>query len=332
MPKDRNHPMKAVLCQSYGTPDDLVLADLPVPQPARHEVRIKVKACGINFPDVLMIAGKYQIKPPMPFSPGAELAGSIDAVGEDVSDLTIGDRIVAVPGHGGLREFLCLPAAAVTRLPADAPFDVAAAFTLAYGTSFHALHDRANLRAGETLLVLGAAGGVGLAAVELGKLAGAHVIAAASSPEKLKLAKHYGADELINYSEEELKPAVKTLTNGRGVDVIYDPVGGALFDSCMRSVAWGGRILVVGFAAGEIPKVPTNLALLKGASIVGVFWGQHTMLEPKLHAKNMQTLAGLLQSGKLRPHISETFSLAESGRAIKRLASRQSTGKVVVEI
>lgn len=322
--------MRALLCKQHGIPDTLELSDIPVPEPGKGEVRIAMAACGINFPDVLMVAGKYQMQPPLPFAPGAEIAGKIDALGDGVTGLSIGDQVAALPGHGGLQEYCCCSAKLVAPLPSGTDPRVAAAFTLTYATSYHALKDRAQLTAGETLVVLGAAGGVGLAAVELGASMRARVIAVASSEQKLALARRYGAVETINYTEEDLRTRIKTLTNGRGADVIYDPVGEPYFDPCMRSLAWGGRILVVGFAGGGIPNVPTNLALLKGASIVGVFWGRHTEEEPKLHKENMQSLIGMLLRGELKPLISEEFELANGAAAIQHLASRQAVGKVIV--
>ncbi len=324
--------MKAALCKTYGPPESLVLEDIAEPQPGPGEVCIDVRACGINYPDVLMMAGKYQVRPPLPFSPGVEVAGVVAALGDGVDGVAVGQRVLGLPGHGGLAEKVCVAQRQLAPLPDGIDFTTAAAFVLTYGTSYHALVQRAGLQPGETLLVLGAAGGVGLAAVELGRNLGARVIAAASTPDKLELAREYGAVETVNYTEESLKDAVKRLTDGRGADVIYDPVGGDLFDDCMRSVAWRGRVLVVGFAAGDIPKVPTNLALLKGASIVGVFWGRHVELEPDVHAANMQALVGDLLAGKLKPHVSRTFALDEAGAALNTLATRQARGKVVVTI
>ncbi len=322
--------MKALLCNEHGTPEQLQLTEVPVPEPGAGEVRIAIEACGINFPDVLMVAGKYQMQPPLPFAPGAEIAGTIDAVGSGVEGLQIGDKVAALTGFGGLQEYCCVAAKRVAPLPPGADARVAAAFTLTYGTSYHALKDRAALQAGETLVVLGAAGGVGLAAVELGAQLGARVIGVASTAEKLALARQYGATETINYKTDDLKDQIKALTDGRGADVIYDPVGEPYFDACMRSLAWGGRVLVVGFAGGDIPKVSTNLALLKGASIVGVFWGRHTEEEPALHQSNMRELVNMLMTGKLKPLISREFDLADGAAAISHLASRQAVGKVIV--
>jgi NADPH2:quinone reductase len=324
--------VKAALCKEYGPPRSLVVEDVEPPEPGRGEVKLRVHACGVNFPDILMMAGKYQSRPDMPFSPGGEVSGEIITVGEGVEGLATGQRVLGMAGHGGMAEEICLPAAAVVPIPDNMDYETAAGFILTYGTSYHALKQRARLQEGETLLVLGAAGGVGLAAVELGRLMGARVIAAASSREKLDLAGEYGATDFVNYTEENLKDRVKELTGGRGVDVIYDPVGGELFDQCMRSIAWKGRVLVIGFASGEIPKVPVNLALLKGCEIVGVFWGAFTQREPEVHRENTRELLEFATSGKLKPHISATFPLEQAGEALAVLAERKALGKVIVRI
>lgn len=324
--------MKAALCKEYGPPRSLVVEDVESPEPGPGEVKLRVHACGVNFPDILMMAGKYQSKPDMPFSPGGEVSGEVVAVGEGVDRLRPGQRVLGMAGHGGMAEEICLPAVAVVPIPDSMDYETAAGFILTYGTSYHALKQRARLQEGETLLVLGAAGGVGLAAVELGRLMGARVIAAASSAEKLELAGEYGASEFINYAEENLKERVKELTDGRGADVIYDPVGGELFDQCMRSVAWKGRVLVIGFASGEIPKVPVNLALLKGCEIVGVFWGAFTQREPEAHEENTRELLQYVSEGKLKPHVSATFPLEEAGEALAMLAERKALGKVIVTV
>jgi len=324
--------VKAVLCKQHGTPQDLVIADVASPDMAADQVRIGVKACGVNFPDILMIAGKYQIQPPLPFSPGAELAGEILEVGDKVSHLKPGQRVLAMHSHGCMAEEVCLPAAAIVPIPDSMDYTTAASFILTYGTSYHALKQRAQLQAGESLLVLGAAGGVGLAAVEIGTLFGAEVFAAASTVEKLQLAGQYGAKHRINYTQASLKEQVKELTAGRGVNVIYDPVGGDLFDDCLRSIAWGGRILVIGFASGTIPKIPANLPLLKGSSVVGVFWGQFMQREPDLSRQNTTELLQLFAEGKLKPHVSETYPLEQAADALTALAERRAMGKVVVTI
>ncbi|MFK8052005.1 MAG: NADPH:quinone oxidoreductase family protein [Woeseiaceae bacterium] len=324
--------MKAALVKTYGTPDSIVIEDVPSPSPKPGEVKLRLRACGVNFPDVLMVAGKYQFKPEMPFSPGAEMAGDVIELGKGVENIAVGARMLCMVGHGGMAEEICVPADTVVPIPDVMDYNTAAAVMLTYGTSYHALKQRAAIQPGETLLVLGAAGGVGLAAVELGAKMGAHVIAAASSDEKLALAKSYGAKDLINYTEVSLKDTVKELTKGRGVDVIYDPVGGDLFDDCLRSLAWRGRLLVIGFAAGEIPKAPANLPLLKGSSIVGVFWGAFTKHEPAAHVENMQELVGWFSTGELKPHIGDVLPLDKAAEAMNILASRQAMGKVVIEI
>lgn len=324
--------MKAVLCKAYGTPNELVLEDISEPELAAHQVRIGVKSCGVNFPDVLMIAGKYQLQPPMPFSPGAEISGDILELGAEVSRLKVGQRVLALCGHGGMAEQVCVNENAVIPIPDEMDYPTAAGFILTYGTSYHALKQRAELKTGESLLVLGAAGGVGIAAVELGAHMGAKVIAAASTAEKLALATEYGATEGINYLQSSLKEEVKTLTGGAGVDVIFDPVGGPLLDDCLRSVAWKGRILIIGFASGEIPSIPANLPLLKGSSIVGVFWGRFTEREPKVHMENTLELLQMFSDGIVKPHISDQFELASAANALLALAERRAMGKVVVNI
>jgi len=324
--------VKAIVCKRHGNPDTLVFEDVDEPTLAAGQVRIAVKACGINFPDVLMVAGKYQMQPPLPFSPGAELAGEIIETADDVTQLAAGQRVLALSSFGGMAEQICVPAHTVLPIPDNMPFETAAGFLLTYGTSYHALKQRAQLRDEETLLVLGAAGGVGLAAVELGKLMGAKVIAAASSAAKLAVAGEFGADLGIDYAQESLKERVAELTSGKGADVIYDPVGGELFDQCLRAIAWNGRILIVGFASGAIPKIPANLPLLKGASLVGVFWGRFTEMQPELHRQNTQDLFAWYASGDIRPKISRTFPLEEGASAIGMLAKRLAIGKVVVVI
>ena len=324
--------MRAVLCRDFGPPESLVVEDIAEPELGPGQVRIAVKACGVNFPDLLMIAGKYQIKPPMPFSPGAELAGEIIEVATNVPDFAPGQRVAAVTLFGGLAEQICVDARVVVPLPDAVDYVPAAAFLLTYGTAYHALKQRADLQAGETLAVLGAAGGVGLAAVEIGKMMGATVIAAASSSDKLELTSEYGADHRINYNEASLKDAIKEITAGRGADVILDPVGGELFEQCLRTLAWRGRILVVGFASGQIPTVAANLTLLKGSSVVGVFWGRFTEEEPDTYARNTAELVRLLHDGKLRPHVSATYPLDQYTKALGVVAARRVKGKIVIEI
>ena len=324
--------MKAVLCKAFGPAETLVLEEIASPEAKKNEVLLEVHAAGVNFPDTLIIEGKYQFKPPFPFSPGGEAAGVVTAVGEKVSHLKVGDRVMALTGWGSFAEEVAVPGYNVMPIPASMDFASAAAFGMTYGTSMHALKQRANLQPGETLLVLGASGGVGLAAVEIGKAMGAKVIAAASSAEKLEVAKAAGADELINYSESNLKDEVKRLTGGQGADVIYDPVGGDLFDAAIRSIAWNGRLLVVGFASGRIPELPVNLTLLKGAAVVGVFWGSFAQRQPQDNAANFQQLFAWHAEGKLKPLVSQTFPLAQAGEAINTLGQRKAVGKVVVSV
>ena len=322
--------MKALLCKTHGLPDTLVYEDAPDPTPGPGEVVIDMKAAGMNFPDVLIIQNKYQFKPELPFAPGAELAGVVSAVGEGVTNTRVGDRVIASTGWGAFAEKVKAQAKKVIPIPDGVGFDTAAAFILTYGTSYHALVDRGTLKAGETLLVLGAAGGVGLAAIEIGKALGARVIAAASTPEKLAVCREHGADELINYTTEDLRERLKALTGGKGPDVVYDPVGGSFAEPAFRSIAWRGRYLVIGFANGEIPRLPLNLALLKGASIVGVFWGDFTAREPQNFASDVATMFGWIAQGKLRPHISARYPLAQGARAIEDMMNRKVVGKVVI--
>ncbi len=323
--------MKAVLCKAWGGPETLVLEEIPSPAPGPGEVVIDVKAAGVNFPDILIIQNKYQVKPPLPFVPGAELAGVIKEVGAGVSGFAAGDRVIAMTTWGAFAEECLAPAAGLTRMPAALDFATAGAFTLTYATSWHALKDRGQLRAGETLLVLGAAGGVGLAAIEIGKALGARVIAAASSPEKLVVCRAHGADETIDYAAEDLRVRLKALVGEKGVDVVYDPVGGPYAEPAIRSTAWRGRYLIVGFAHGEIPRIPLNLMLLKGSSLVGVYWGDWTRREPAAAAAGMTELLGWLADGRLKPHVSGRYPLAGAAEAIAALAGRKVTGKLVVE-
>ncbi|MCP3748485.1 NADPH:quinone oxidoreductase family protein [Pseudomonas sp. SBB6] len=322
--------MKAVLCKALGPAQNLVLEDVASPVPKKNEILLDVQAAGVNFPDTLIIEGKYQFQPPLPFSPGGEAAGVVSAVGEKAGNLKVGDRVMALTGWGSFAEQVAVPAYNVLPIPAQMDFTTAAAFGMTYGTSMHALSQRGQLKAGETLLVLGASGGVGLAAVEIGKAMGARVIAAASSAEKLAVAKAAGADELINYGQASLKDEIKRLTGGNGVDVIYDPVGGDLFDQAVRGIAWNGRLLVVGFASGRIPELPVNLALLKGAAVLGVFWGAFAQRQPADNAANFQQLFAWFAEGKLKPLVSQTFPLAKAGVAIEMLGQRKAVGKLVV--
>jgi NADPH2:quinone reductase len=324
--------MKAVLCKAYGPPDSLVIEDVASPIPGPGEAVVSVKAASVNFPDVLIIENKYQVKPPLPFSPGSELAGIVKAVGDGVTHVKPGDRVMAITGYGAFAEEVKAEARRMLPIPAGMDFATAAAFGLTYATSEHALFDRAALKTGETLLVLGAAGGVGLAAIEIGKILGARVIACASTGEKLAICRQHGADETINYATEDLRERIKALTAGNGADVVYDPVGGSYTELALRSIAWRGRLLVVGFAAGEIPKIPLNLTLLKGCSIVGVFWGDFARREPAHFAEAMARLDTWYAQGKLKPHISETFPLERAADALKLMAARKATGKVVLTV
>ncbi|MBL8386554.1 MAG: NADPH:quinone oxidoreductase family protein [Burkholderiales bacterium] len=322
--------MKAVMCKQFGPPQSLVLEDVPAPVPGKGEVVIDVKAASVNFPDVLIIENKYQFKPPLPFSPGSEVAGVVKSLGEGVSHLTVGQPVVALLGHGAFAEEVAAPADKVVPLPPGVDFATAAAMGLTYATSHHAVIDRAQLKAGETMLVLGAAGGVGVAAIEIGKIVGARVIAAASSADKLAVCKAHGADELINYATEDLRERIKQLTGGKGVDVVYDPVGGAYSEAALRSTAWRGRFLVVGFANGEIPRIPLNLTLLKGCAIVGVFWGDFARREPEANYRLMTELFRWLEQGRIKPHISGRYPLARTADALIAMAERKVTGKVVI--
>lgn len=321
--------MRAVLCKAFGPPESLVLEEVPDPAAGPGQVVLDVDACAVNFPDVLMIQDQYQFKPPLPFSPGAEVAGTVRSLGEGVDTLKVGDRVFASSGWGGLAEQLAVPAASCLLIPDGVDPVQASTLLYAYGTSHYALKDRGALQPGETLLVLGAAGGVGLAAVELGAVMGATVIAAASTEEKLALCRDHGAAMTINYAEEDLKARVKELTGGKGVDVVYDAVGGDYAEPALRATAWDGRYLVIGFAAG-IPKIPLNLALLKSCSIVGVFWGAFVGREPEWNRRNIEELLAWWQEGKLRPHVSATYPLERAGEAIRALADRKALGKVVV--
>lgn len=323
--------MKAVMCKAWGLPDSLVVEEVPDPVPGPGQVVVDVKAAGVNFPDVLIVQGKYQFKPELPFTPGNELSGVVSAVGPDVAGFSIGDKVIAFTPIGAFAQQALVPVKALMPMPPGMDFDTAAAITLTYGTSHHAVVDRAGLKAGETMLVLGAAGGVGLAAIDIGKALGARVIAAASSDEKLAVCREHGADATINYSTEDLREAIKVATDGKGPDVIYDPVGGEYAEPAFRSIGWRGRYLVVGFANGEIPKLPLNLALLKGASLVGVFWGEFAKREPKANMAAMRQMMGWLAEGKIRPRISGRYKLEETAQALNDMAARKVTGKVVIQ-
>jgi NADPH2:quinone reductase len=322
--------MKALVCHAYGPIESLVLDEVPDPAPLAGQVVVRVHACGINFPDVLVVQGKYQFKPPPPFSPGGEVAGIVEAIGAGVEGVRVGDRVVAIATWGGLAEKLVADASQVMRVPDGVDFATAACLPTAYGTTLHALRDRAQMRAGETLLVLGASGGVGLAAVQIGKRMGARVIAAASSAEKLETCRRHGADLLVDYAREDLKERVKALTAGAGADVVYDPVGGAFTEAALRATAWNGRLLVLGFASGDIPRVPTNLVLLKGCSIVGVFWGMAMMRDAARGRAQIEELLDWAREGSLRPHVHAKFPLARALDALREVEQRRVQGKAVV--
>ncbi len=331
--------MKALLSKAVGGPETLVIEDIPEPVAGRNEVVVAVKAVGVNFPDVLIVQDLYQFKPERPFAPGGEIAGVVDSVGEGVTNVKPGDRVLAMTGWGGMAEKVRVPAGHCIPVPDNMAFETAAAFVMTYGTSIHALKDRAKLQAGETLLVLGAAGGVGLAAVELGKAMGARVVAAVSSEEKAEMARAHGADETVIYprgpfdkeGSKALSGLFKQACGPDGANVVYDPVGGAYAEAALRAVAWEGRYLVVGFPAG-IPSIPLNLTLLKSCQIVGVFWGAFAAREPARNEANLVELLGLWAKGKIRPEISEVFPLHQGGEAIARLAAREAMGKVVVTV
>lgn len=323
--------MRALMCQELGPVEKLVLSnDVATPQVDDGEVLIRVKAAGLNFPDTLIIEGKYQTKPDLPFVPGGECAGVIAAVGSNVTKFKVGDKVISMNTHGALRDELLIQQDSVMPMPQGLSFTEAAGVGMTYFTSYYALKQRGELKAGETVLVLGAGGGVGIAAVELAKSMGATVIAAASSKEKLALAKSKGADHLINYTEKPIKDAVKEITGGRGVDIIYDPVGGDFSESALRSMAWKGRFLVIGFASGPIPKIPLNLTLLKGCSIVGVFWGAFSIFEPKVQAANMAELWTMFADGKLKPVVTDIFPFSEYESAFNCLTGRKARGKVII--
>lgn len=324
--------MKALLCNQFGLPETLSVKETPDPIPSSNQVLIVVEACGINFPDVLIIQNKYQFKPELPFAPGGEVAGKIIALGDQVQGFQVGQPVLALCGWGGFAEKVAVDTDRVFPLPPGLSAEVAATTLYTYGTSYHALKDRANLQPGETLLVLGAAGGVGLAAVELGKLMGAKVIAAASSAEKLALCREKGADLILNYEIEDLKTRIKELTYGKGVDVVYDPVGGKFTESALRGMAWKGRYLIVGFANGEIPQIPMNLPLLKGCAIMGVFWGQFSKVEAKASFQNIHQLVTWIQEGKIKQHIGRTYRLEEAPEALQAILDRKMLGKGVVVI
>ena len=324
--------MKAVLCEAFGPAENLALAEVASPELKPGHVIVDIQSCALNFPDVLMVEGKYQSLPPFPFTPGGEFAGTVSQVAPDVSQWQVGDGVFAGCGHGAMAEQISVAASALRAKPQGMSFAKASGISTTYGTSYYALKQRADLQPGETLLVLGAAGGVGLAAVELGKAMGARVIAAASSPEKLEVARQAGADDLIDYSDGELKEKVKALTEGRGADVIYDPVGGPLFDQCMRCINWNGRVLVVGFVGGDIPKVPTNLVLLKNCQVVGVFYGAFSARFPADNEQNFAELIEMFAVGKLHAVVGAEYPLTDYVEALNCLSQRRAVGKIVVNI
>ena len=323
--------MKALLCTRYGTPDDLEIAEIADPTSGPGEAVVRVEAAALNFFDTLIIAGKYQTKPAFPFSPSAEFAGTVESVAPDVSAFKPGDRVLGFTGYGGAREKIALPVSKLTLMPDGLEVERAAGLCVTYGTTLYALKDRAKLKPGETLAVLGASGGTGLAAIELGKLMGARVIACASSPEKLAFARQHGADETIDYAAEDLKEALRRVTGNNGVDVIYDPVGGPYAEAALRAIAWEGRYLVIGFAAGEIPKVPFNLYLLKSANVLGVFWGAWTARDPEGHRANNAQLLAWAKDGKLSSHVHAVYPLSDAAKALKAIAAREVMGKVILK-
>ncbi|MCB1650157.1 MAG: NADPH:quinone oxidoreductase family protein [Pseudomonadales bacterium] len=324
--------MKALVCHQYGPAEQLALETWKDPQPDKDQVLIEVHAASINFPDTLQIQGKYQFQPPMPFIPGSEVSGIVTAVGDAVQHCKPGDRVMAFPGIGGMAEKVLAPASGVRQIPDNMDFRTAAGFAMVYTTSYYALKQRARLQAGETLLVLGASGGVGMAAVELGKMMGARVIAAAGSDEKLQFVKQFDPDELLNYGDGDLKERVKALTDEKGADVIFDPIGGSLFDQATRCINWNGRLLVVGFASGKIPEYKANLALLKGASMVGVFLGRFRREEPEEYEKNFQELLRFYGEGILKPIVTRHFPLEDYVAAFNVFTERRVMGKVVLDV
>ena len=324
--------MRAVICQGWGGPEFLKLLDVPPPSVGPGQVRLAVAAAGINFADTLMIAGKYQEKPAFPFSPGLEVAGTVEAIGPDVTGLAVGQRVAAVLDHGGFAEQAVARVEDVFPIPDAMDFAVAASFPIAYGTSHIALRERARLQAGELLLVHGSAGGVGLTAVEIGKALGATVIASAAGPERVAVAAAHGADYLIDTKSEDIRERVRELTDGRGVDVVYDPVGGEGFDKSLRSIAWGARLLVIGFAGGTTPQIPANLLLVKNCAAIGLYWGSYRRHAPQLLAESFRELFSWCEEGKLKPLVSQRFPLERAAEALTLLANRRATGKLVLTL
>jgi len=324
--------MRAVLCKEWGGPEKLVVEEVPSPPIQEGAVRIAVAAAGINFADLLLISGQYQEKPAFPFTPGMEAAGTVAEVGPGVSGFKTGDRVMALCGTGGYAEEIVLDANRVYKIPGKMDFASAAGFPVVYGTSHGAFDWRAHLKPGEWLLVHGAAGGVGLTAVEIGKVMGARVIACAGGPEKLEIARQYGADHLVDYSREDIRERVKTITGGRGADVVYDPVGGEAFEASLRSIAWGGRIIIIGFASGKVPQIPANIVLVKNIDIIGFYWGSYQARKPELLRESYAKLLGWFEEGKLRPHVSAQMDLKDVAQALELLRQRKSTGKVVLRV
>ncbi len=322
--------MRAVVCRDLSGPQSLTLEELPEPQPGPGEVAVAVAAAGVNFADTLMVTGKYQEKPPLPFTPGLELAGTVTALGAGVTGIAPGDRVIGLVDRGGFAEVALVRAEEVFPIPDAMDFDVAAGFPITYGTAHGALVWRAGLQPGETLLVHGAAGGTGLAGVEVGKALGAEVIATAGGPEKLEIARSHGADHLIDYRSEDIRERVKALTGGRGAEVVFDPVGGQVFLDSLRAVAWGGRLLVIGFAAGKVPEIPANILLVKNLAVLGLYWGAYRQRAPELLRTQFEDLTGWYAEGRLKPRISHRLDLAEAGRALDLLLTRKATGKVVL--
>jgi len=322
--------VKACLCKSFGPPASLVLEDLPEPVAAPGKIVVRVKACALNFFDTLIIRNKYQYKPDLPFSPSAEFAGVVEHVGDGVTGFSAGDRVMGYIGWGAAREKVVVEARDIVHVPENVAFETAAGLAVTYGTTLHAYRDRGDLKAGETVAVLGASGGVGQAAVEIASIMGARVIACASSEEKLAFARSLGADMTLNYSEQPLKETLKELTGGKGVDVVYDPVGGELSEQAVRATAWGGRFLVIGFAAGDIPKIPLNIVMLKGCDLRGVFWGAAVTRDPDGNRRNMEQLLAWVGEGKLKPHVHGVYPLEDIASALDEIAARKVRGKVIV--
>lgn len=324
--------MRALICNAYGPPDTLAIEERPAPAPGDRQILVDVHAAGVNFPDILVIAGQYQVKTEPPFIPGNEAAGVVSAVGKDVTRFKVGDKVIVMPRGGAFAEQCVADELLSMPLPEGLDFEQAAGFSVTYGTSYHALKQSADVQPGETVLVLGAAGGVGITAVEIAKAMGARVIAAASTDEKLAFAKEAGADELINYTDQPLKDTVKSLTDGNGVDVVYDPVGGDLAEQAYRALAWHGRYLVIGFAAGDIPSFPLNIALLKEASVIGVWWGTWAQKNPKLQVQNVIEMAGMIKRGTLKPRVTESYALDDFKQAFAAITGRRALGKVVLRM